>query len=170
MSPPPSAPPPALSLLVPTLNERENVAALAARASSREVPPQAPVRIAPAESVVEVLRGPQALFFGNVDRVARLSRLPPRVREHDESIARHRDASDRDRALLEEGATITVEEGLFLRCHFSDRLIEEGLMLQPRWGYPSDVGKAVAMLARGDLPYSTGQVIMVDGGMLVDRL
>ena len=51
-----------------------------------------------------------------------------------------------------------------------DRLIEEGLMLQPRWGYPSDVGKAVAMLARGDLPYSTGQVIMVDGGMLVDRL
>lgn len=31
----------------------------------------------------------------------------------------------RDRALLEEGATITVEEGLFLRCHFSDRLIEE---------------------------------------------
>jgi 3-oxoacyl-[acyl-carrier protein] reductase len=51
-----------------------------------------------------------------------------------------------------------------------DRLIEDGLMLQPRWGYPSDVGKAVAMLARGDLSYSTGQVIMVDGGMLVDRL
>ena len=51
-----------------------------------------------------------------------------------------------------------------------DRLIEGGLMLQPRWGYPSDVGKAVTMLARGDLSYSTGQVIMVDGGMLVDRL
>jgi 3-oxoacyl-[acyl-carrier protein] reductase len=51
-----------------------------------------------------------------------------------------------------------------------DRLIEGGLMLQPRWGYPSDVGRAVAMLARGDLSYSTGQVIMVDGGMLVDRL
>ena len=51
-----------------------------------------------------------------------------------------------------------------------DSLIEQGLMLQPRWGVPSDVGRAVAMLARGDLPYSTGQVIMVDGGMLVDRL
>ena len=51
-----------------------------------------------------------------------------------------------------------------------DKLIEQGLMLQPRWGVPSDVGRAVAMLARGDLPYSTGQVIMVDGGMLVDRL
>jgi 3-oxoacyl-[acyl-carrier protein] reductase len=51
-----------------------------------------------------------------------------------------------------------------------DRLIGEGLTLQPRWGYPDDVGRAVAMLARGDLSYSTGQVIMVDGGMLVDRL
>jgi NAD(P)-dependent dehydrogenase (short-subunit alcohol dehydrogenase family) len=51
-----------------------------------------------------------------------------------------------------------------------DRLIAEGLTLQPRWGVPEDVGKAAAMLVRGDLPYSTGQVIMVDGGMLVERL
>jgi len=51
-----------------------------------------------------------------------------------------------------------------------DRLIEEGLMLQDRWGEPEDVGKAAAMLARGDLSYSTGQVLMVDGGMTVDRL
>ena len=51
-----------------------------------------------------------------------------------------------------------------------DRLIGEGLLLQPRWGVPEDIGKAVAMLARGDLPYSTGQVIMVDGGLTVDRL
>ena len=51
-----------------------------------------------------------------------------------------------------------------------DRQIEQGLLLQPRWGLPEDVGKAVAMLARGDLPYSTGQVIMVDGGMTVNRL
>ena len=51
-----------------------------------------------------------------------------------------------------------------------DRLIDEGLLLQPRWGTPEDVGKAVAMLTRDDLPYSTGQVIMVDGGMTVSRL
>ena len=51
-----------------------------------------------------------------------------------------------------------------------DDLIGQGLMLQPRWGLPEDVGRAVAMLARGDLSYSTGQVIMVDCGMLVDRL
>ena len=51
-----------------------------------------------------------------------------------------------------------------------DRLIADGLLVQPRWGTPEDVGKAAAMLARGDMPYSTGQVIMVDGGLTLDRL
>lgn len=51
-----------------------------------------------------------------------------------------------------------------------DKLIGEGLCIQERWGYPEDIGKAVAALARGDLAYSTGQVIMVDGGMTVPRL
>ncbi len=51
-----------------------------------------------------------------------------------------------------------------------DKLIAEGLTIEPRWGTPEDVGKAVAMLARGDLPYATGQVLTVDGGLLVRRL
>jgi 3-oxoacyl-[acyl-carrier protein] reductase len=51
-----------------------------------------------------------------------------------------------------------------------DKLIAEGLTIQPRWGFPEDIGRAVAMMVRGDLPYSTGQVIMVDGGMTVQRL
>jgi NAD(P)-dependent dehydrogenase (short-subunit alcohol dehydrogenase family) len=51
-----------------------------------------------------------------------------------------------------------------------DRLFSQGLTLQRRWGTPQDVGRAVAMLARGDLPYSTGQVILVDGGLTVPRL
>lgn len=51
-----------------------------------------------------------------------------------------------------------------------DTLFENGMALQPRWGTPEDVGKAVASLTRGDFPYSTGQVIGVDGGMLIDRL
>lgn len=51
-----------------------------------------------------------------------------------------------------------------------DKLIAEGLTLQPRWGEPADIGKAVAMLLRGDLAYSTGQVIKVDGGMEIGRL
>ncbi|MBT3273820.1 MAG: 3-ketoacyl-ACP reductase [Spirochaetales bacterium] len=46
-----------------------------------------------------------------------------------------------------------------------DALIEEGLLLQKRWGTTADIGKAVCMLARGDLPYSTGQVIKIDGSI-----
>jgi len=51
-----------------------------------------------------------------------------------------------------------------------DKLITEGLTIQPRWGYPEDIAKAAAMLARGDLAYSTGQIINIDGGMQVSRL
>jgi 3-oxoacyl-[acyl-carrier protein] reductase len=51
-----------------------------------------------------------------------------------------------------------------------DKLIAEGLTLEPRWGTPEDVGKAVAMLARGDLPYATGQVLTLDGGLTIQRL
>jgi 3-oxoacyl-[acyl-carrier protein] reductase len=51
-----------------------------------------------------------------------------------------------------------------------DKLIAGGLCVQPRWGFPDDIGKAVAGLARGDFPFSTGQVIMVDGGLTIPRL
>ncbi len=51
-----------------------------------------------------------------------------------------------------------------------DDMIANGLLVQPRWGMPEDIGRAAAMLARGDLPYSTGQIIMVDGGMTLGRL
>ena len=51
-----------------------------------------------------------------------------------------------------------------------DKLIAEGLLLEPRWGEPADIGKAVAMLVRGDLPYATGQVLTLDGGLTLPRL
>ncbi|MBN1676582.1 MAG: 3-ketoacyl-ACP reductase [Kiritimatiellae bacterium] len=51
-----------------------------------------------------------------------------------------------------------------------DKLIGEGLLLQQRWGQPEDIGKAVAMMVRGDIAYSTGQVVMVDGGFSIARL
>lgn len=51
-----------------------------------------------------------------------------------------------------------------------DALIEKGLCIQKRWGQPEDVGKAVNALAQGNFPYSTGQVLMVDGGLTVPRL
>lgn len=51
-----------------------------------------------------------------------------------------------------------------------DKLISEGLCVTRRWGFPEDVGKAVSSLATANFPYSTGQVIMVDGGMTLPRL
>lgn len=51
-----------------------------------------------------------------------------------------------------------------------DNLIGGGLCVQPRWGTPEDVGKAVGALAAGGFPYSTGQVFMVDGGLTLSRL
>ena len=51
-----------------------------------------------------------------------------------------------------------------------DKLLGEGLAVTRRWGTPDDVGRAAAALARGDFPYSTGSVIMVDGGLVMPRL
>ena len=51
-----------------------------------------------------------------------------------------------------------------------DKLIAEGLCVEPRWGTPEDIGKAAAALARGDFPYATGQVVMIDGGLTLHRL
>ncbi|MBI9115895.1 3-ketoacyl-ACP reductase [Sanguibacter suaedae] len=51
-----------------------------------------------------------------------------------------------------------------------DRLLADGLAPNPRWGRPSDVAGAVAVLASGNTPYSTGEVFHVDGGMHIPRL
>ena len=48
--------------------------------------------------------------------------------------------------------------------------IQNGLTLEPRMGKPEDIGKVVAALLRGDLPYATGQILELDGGMMVGRL
>jgi NAD(P)-dependent dehydrogenase (short-subunit alcohol dehydrogenase family) len=51
-----------------------------------------------------------------------------------------------------------------------DRLIAGGLTVENRWGMPEDVGRAVAMLARGELTYATGNVLRIDGGLTLRRL
>ena len=45
-----------------------------------------------------------------------------------------------------------------------DQMIADGAWPIRRWGEPSDVGRAVAAIARGDFPFSTGEVFNVDGG------
>ncbi|HLL88194.1 MAG TPA: 3-ketoacyl-ACP reductase [Tepidisphaeraceae bacterium] len=51
-----------------------------------------------------------------------------------------------------------------------DNLIANGLTVEKRWGKPEDVGRAVAVLAKGELSYATGQVLMIDGGLTLARL
>jgi NAD(P)-dependent dehydrogenase (short-subunit alcohol dehydrogenase family) len=51
-----------------------------------------------------------------------------------------------------------------------DKLFGQGMAIQKRWGTPEDVGKIAVAMATGVIPYSTGQVVMVDGGMSILRL
>ena len=65
--------------------------------------------------------------------------------------------------LIETAMTQSVSE------MYRRRIDEEGLTLIPRMGTPQDVGRIMATLAAGDLPYTTGEVIHADAGMLVSR-
>ena len=51
-----------------------------------------------------------------------------------------------------------------------DQRIAEGLIPDARWGTPDDVGRAVAALLRGDVPYATGTVLHIDGGLTIPKL
>ncbi len=51
-----------------------------------------------------------------------------------------------------------------------DKLIAEGLTPIKRWGIPEDIGKAVVAVALDAFPFSTGEVINVDGGFHLRRL
>jgi 3-oxoacyl-[acyl-carrier protein] reductase len=51
-----------------------------------------------------------------------------------------------------------------------DKMFANGLTVENRWGQPQDIGRAVAMLARGELTYATGNVLNIDGGLTLRRL
>ena len=48
--------------------------------------------------------------------------------------------------------------------------IEAGLSPMRRWGEPDDIGRAVALLASGALPFTTGDAFHIDGGLHIPRL
>ena len=50
-----------------------------------------------------------------------------------------------------------------------EKRAREGLTLYPRVGQPAEMGDIIAALASGALPYTTGQTISADAGMLVPR-
>jgi len=51
-----------------------------------------------------------------------------------------------------------------------DKLINEGLVPQKRWGLPEDIGRAVGSLARGDWSFSTGMIFEISGGLNIHKL
>ena len=51
-----------------------------------------------------------------------------------------------------------------------DQQIAAGVFPMRRWGQPGDVADAVALLASGQLRYSTGECLHVDGGFHIRRL
>lgn len=51
-----------------------------------------------------------------------------------------------------------------------DHLVAAGSAVEKRWGTPHDVGRAAAVLAKGEITYATGQVLNIDGGLTIARL
>ena len=51
-----------------------------------------------------------------------------------------------------------------------ERWLAEGVVPQRRWGEPEDVGRTVAALASGTLPFTTGEAFHVDGGLHIQKL
>lgn len=51
-----------------------------------------------------------------------------------------------------------------------DKMLADGLVPQKRWGTPQDVGLAVKAILEGHFPFSTGDVINIDGGFHLRRL
>ena len=51
-----------------------------------------------------------------------------------------------------------------------DRLIDEGLVPQRRWGFPEDTGNAVQAIMNGQLDFSPGSVLYTDGGLHLSQL
>ena len=65
--------------------------------------------------------------------------------------------------VIRTGMTAAVQEKY-------NRLIDEGMIPIARWGEPEDIAKVVDVLCSGALGYTTGQSVLVDGGMHIRKL
>ena len=57
-----------------------------------------------------------------------------------------------------------------VKAKYDKLIFEQGLTPLKRWGRPDDVARAVIAIATDLLPFSTGEVINVDGGFHLRRL
>jgi NAD(P)-dependent dehydrogenase (short-subunit alcohol dehydrogenase family) len=51
-----------------------------------------------------------------------------------------------------------------------EKMMTEGVFPIARWGQPADIAGAVATLASGAVPFSTGAAFPIDGGLHVEKL
>ena len=106
-------------------------------------------------TVASVNRGEYCVSKAGMAMMTRL--FAARLGEHDIPVYEVRPG------VIETDMTAKVKEKY-------DDLFQDGLAPQARWGQASDVGKIVLAMAKGMLPYSTGEVIMADGGLTITRL
>ena len=106
-------------------------------------------------TVVSLNRGEYCISKAGLGMVTQL--FATRLGEHDIPVYEIRPG------IIETDMTRSVKEKY-------DKLFAQGLSVQPRWGKPEDIGKTVLALAKGLMPYSTGSVIMADGGLTITRL
>ena len=66
--------------------------------------------------------------------------------------------------IIETDLTSVVKE------KYDKLILEDGITPIRRWGQPEDIGKAVVAIAEELMPFSTGEVINVDGGFHISRL
>lgn len=57
-----------------------------------------------------------------------------------------------------------------VKAKYDKMILEDGLIPIRRWGKPDDIARAVVAIATDLLPFSTGEVINVDGGFHLRRL
>ena len=53
---------------------------------------------------------------------------------------------------------------------YDNLIFNTEMLVEKRWGLPEDIAKLAAAMARGDMPYASGQAIYVDGGLTMNRL
>lgn len=66
--------------------------------------------------------------------------------------------------IIATGMTATVQ------AKYDKLIFEDGLLPIARWGKPQDIANAVYVLCSGQLGYTTGQSVDVDGGFHIQRL
>ncbi len=70
---------------------------------------------------------------------------------------------------LKSSNKVLAKEEKSIHAQYQQRVDEQGLTLLPRLGLPEEVERCMLTFATGGMPYTTGHVISVDGGLLLPQ-